>query len=163
MNIPYPPDLPPGALISIIYRSRNRVLSEWAAQRDIPTAVVSPLVYLAKHPDATQDEISRGLMIDKAAVARAILRLEDGGYLTRSPDKTNRRKYQISLTKTGIHLAEDTVSAADEIDQEITADIPKEAQPYLMTILRTLAHTSSKLTENRDSTLNDRDKTRSTD
>ena len=156
MNIPYPPELPAGALICIIFRSRNRMLSEWASHNNIPSAVVGHLVYLSHHPDATQDEISRRMMIDKAAVARAIQRLEEGGYLTRTPDETNRRKYRISLTETGIRLAQDAVAAADEIDREITAGLPEEERLYLMPILRRMAHTSSMLAETRDTTSNDR-------
>lgn len=131
------------------------MLSEWASHNGIPSAVVGHLVYLSHNPDATQDEISRRMMIDKAAVARAIQRLEEEGYLTRIPDETNRRKYRITLTETGIRLAQDAVSAADKIDREITADIPEEAQPYLMSILRKMAHTSSILADTRDTTIND--------
>lgn len=163
MDIPYPPELPAGALICIIFRSRNRMLSEWASHNGIPLAVVSHLVYLAHHPDATQDEISRMMSIDKAAVARAIQRLEEEGYLTRIPDKTNRRKYRITLTETGIRLAQDTVTAAEQIDREITAGIPEEAQPYLMPILRKMAHTSSILAETGYTTNNDRNITHITE
>ena len=156
MDIPCFPELPAGALICIIFRSRNRLLSEWASHNGITLAVVSHLVYLSKHPDATQDEISRRMMIDKAAVARAIRQLEESGYLTRTPEKTNRRKYRLSLTKKGIRLAKDAVDAADEIDREITAGLPEEAQPYLLPILQMMAHTSSTLAETRDTTSNDK-------
>ncbi|WAI02402.1 MarR family winged helix-turn-helix transcriptional regulator [Methanogenium organophilum] len=159
MDVPLPSDLPPGALISIIYRSRNRILGEWASQAGIPVAVMSPLIYLAKHPGATQDEISRRMMIDKAAVARAIRQLEDGGYLTRIPDEANRRRYCISLTEAGIRLAEDAIAASDELDRTITTDVPQEAVPYLLPLLRSMAYTSSIVAKNRDIPGNDTDNT----
>lgn len=154
MDIPYPPDLPPGALLSIIYRSRNRLIADWAAQAGIPAAVVGPLIYVSTHPDATQDEISQRMLLDKAAVARAIRHLEDGGYLTRTPDPANRRRYCISLTEAGIRLATDAIAVADHLDRAITADIPEEAAPYLLPLLRSMAYTSSRMTETKDSTRN---------
>ena len=154
MDILYPPDLPPGALLSIIYRSRNRLLADWAAQAGIPVAVVGPLIYLSTHPGATQDEISQRMLLDKAAVARAIRHLEEGGYLTRTADPTNRRRYCISLTAAGILLATDAITVADSLDRAMTADIPEEAAPYLLPLLRSMAYTSSRLTETKDSIRN---------
>lgn len=159
MNGPLPPDLPTGALISIICRSRNRVLGEWASQEGIAAAVVSPLLYLAKYPDATQDEISRRMTIDKAAIARAIHRLEEDGYLTRTPDERNRRKFRILLTDTGKDLAKEASKAAEEIDREIIAGIPEEAQAYLKPILRSMAYTSSCMTDREAHDTNDTDTT----
>lgn len=154
MDIPYPPDLPPGALLSIIYRSRNRLIADWAVQAGIPAAVVGPLIYLSTHPDATQDEISQRMLLDKAAVARAIRHLEDGGYLTRTPDTANRRRYCISLTPAGIRLATDAITVADHLDREIAAEIPEEAAAYLLPLLRSMAYTCSRLTETKDSIKN---------
>ena len=163
MDIPYPPDMPPGALLSIIYRSRNRLLADWAAQAGIPAAVVGPLIYLSTHPGGTQDEISQQMILDKAAVARAIRHLEEGGYLTRTPDQTNRRRYCISLTTAGTRLAADAITVADNLDRAMTADIPEEAAPYLLPLLRSMAYTGSRLTETknsiRNSIINDTDTT----
>ncbi len=143
MDNPFPPDLSTGALISIIYRSRNRVLSEWVSRAGISTAVVIPLLYLATHPGVTQDEISRRMTIDKGAIARAIRQLEDDGYLTRTQDETNRRKFLVFLTEKGESLARDVTAAADEIDREIIGGLPEEARAHLIPILRQMAHTSS--------------------
>ncbi|WFN34027.1 MarR family transcriptional regulator [Methanogenium sp. S4BF] len=159
MNSPLPPDLPTGALISIIYRSRNRVLSEWALREGISAGVVSPLLYLAKHPDATQDEISRRMTIDKAAIARAIHRLEEDGYLIRTPDERNRRKFRIFLTETGKYLAKEATEAADEIDREIIAGLPEEARAHLMPILRSMAYTSSCMADREAHNTHDTDST----
>ncbi|WP_062396817.1 MarR family winged helix-turn-helix transcriptional regulator [Methanogenium cariaci] len=101
MHIPFPPDLPTGALLSIIYRNRNILLNEHTGRMGISAGMVGPLIYLTKHPDATQDEISRRLMIDKAAIARTIHRLEEEGCITRIPDETNRRKFCIIMTEKG--------------------------------------------------------------
>lgn len=143
MQSPLTPDLSVGALISIIYRSRNRVLSEWASRAGISTAMVIPLLYIANHPDATQDEISRRMAIDKAAIARAIQRLEKEEYLTRTTDETNRRKFRIFLTEKGKCFANDVATAADEIDGEIIRGLPEEARAHLMPILYSMAYTST--------------------
>lgn len=152
-----PPDLPTGALVSIIYRNRNRVLNERTAAMGISAGAVGPIIYLSKHPDATQDEISRRLMIDKAAIARTIHRLEDEGCITRIPDETNRRKFCITMTEKGSRIAEEVIRAADAVDREITGTIPEEAQVYLMPILRSMAHNSSTLADREAHNSNDTD------
>ncbi|GAB7015091.1 MarR family winged helix-turn-helix transcriptional regulator [Methanogenium cariaci] len=147
MHIPFPPDLPTGALLSIIYRNRNILLNEHTGRMGISAGMVGPLIYLTKHPDATQDEISRRLMIDKAAIARTIHRLEEEGCITRIPDETNRRKFCIIMTEKGKKVAQDVIRAADTVDHEITGSLPEGAQAYLTPILRSMAYTSSRMAD----------------
>lgn len=159
MHIPLPPDLPTGALLSIIYRNRNIVLNERTAPIGISAGIVGPLIYLTRHPDATQDEISRRLMIDKAAIARTIHRLEDDGCITRLPDETNRRKFCLILTDKGNMIAKEAIAAADAVDREIIAGIPEEAQSYLTPILRSMAYTSSCMADREAHNTDDTDTT----
>lgn len=102
-----------------------------------------PLLYIASHPDATQDEISHRMTIDKVTITRAIHRLEEGGYLTRTLDETNRRKFRIFLTEKGKCLANDVVTAADDIDGEIIRCLPEASRKHLMSILQSMAFTST--------------------
>ncbi|MDE4908336.1 MarR family transcriptional regulator [Methanogenium marinum] len=158
MNVPFPPDLPIGALLSIIHRNRNILLNEHTGRMGITAGAVGPIIYLSKHPDATQDEISRRLMIDKAAIARTIHRLEEEGCIIRIPDETNRRKFCIFMTEKGRRVAEKVIAAADTVDHEITGNLPEEAQTYLMPILRSMAYTSSTMAD-REFDINDREST----
>jgi len=158
MDVPFPPDLPIGALLSIIHRNRNILLNEHTGRMGISAGAVGPIIYLSKHPDATQDEISRRLMIDKAAIARTIHRLEEEGCITRIPDETNRRKFRIFMTEKGRRITEKVIAAADTVDREITGNLPEEAQVHLMPILRSMAYTSSTMAD-REFDINDREST----
>ena len=162
MDVPLPPDLPIGALLSIIHRNRYILLNEHTGRIGISAGAVGPIIYLSKHPDATQDEISRRLMIDKAAIARTIHRLEEEGCITRIPDETNRRKFCIFMTEKGRRVAKEVIAAADTVDREITGSLPEEAQAYLMPILRSMAYTSSTMAD-REFNINDTDNTNNTD
>jgi len=57
--------------------------------------------YLIGHFEASQDDVAEALKFDKATVARALSSLEKKGYVERSINSVNRRKYILSLTQMG--------------------------------------------------------------
>ena len=59
------------------------------------------LTYLFRQEGITQDTISKSVNIDKTTIARAIMKLESLGYVTKLIDPIDRRAYQIYLTEKG--------------------------------------------------------------
>jgi DNA-binding MarR family transcriptional regulator len=59
------------------------------------------LTYLFRQEGITQDAISKYVNIDKTTIARAIMKLEALGYVTKYIDPVDRRAYQVYLTEKG--------------------------------------------------------------
>ncbi len=136
-----PADLPVGGLISVLYRHRNILINSRMAHLGISAGTFSPLIYLAHHPDATQDDIAMSLCIDKAAIARAFRKLEDEGIVRRMPDEVNRRKVRLLLTEKGETTVRESITIADGIDREITAGLIATDHEQFVASLRTVAQT----------------------
>lgn len=58
-------------------------------------------IFLLGHCGGSQDDVAEALKLEKATVARALLSLEKKGYVERSVNLNNRRKYTLTLTQSG--------------------------------------------------------------
>lgn len=57
--------------------------------------------FLFGHTDVSQDDVAQALRLDRTTVARALLTLENKGFVRRRPNPENRRKNLLSLTDAG--------------------------------------------------------------
>lgn len=57
--------------------------------------------FLLGHCGGSQDDVAEALKLEKATVARALSSLEKKGYVERSINSDNRRKYILTLTQLG--------------------------------------------------------------
>jgi DNA-binding MarR family transcriptional regulator len=57
--------------------------------------------FLLGHCGGSQDDVAEALKLDKTTVARAVSSLERKGYVERSINSDNRRKYILTLTQKG--------------------------------------------------------------
>ncbi|MBL1078788.1 MarR family transcriptional regulator [Nocardia sp. 2] len=76
------------------------------------------LTYLSERGDITQQEIANTLGIDRSEVVRLVDAMEKSGYVTRTRDPHDRRKYQLSITAAGNRQREATdarIAAATEV------------------------------------------------
>lgn len=70
--------------------------------------------YLYFHSDAYQDMIANSLMLDKTTVAKAIMCLEERGFITRIQNPENRRKNILNITDAGKETITDVVDIYDK-------------------------------------------------
>ncbi|MEV2225132.1 MarR family transcriptional regulator [Nocardia vinacea] len=59
------------------------------------------LVCLEEFDDLSQQQVSTTLGIDRSEVVRLIDGLEEAGFVIRTRDATDRRKYRLSITQSG--------------------------------------------------------------
>jgi len=72
------------------------------------------LFYLYHHNGASQDEISRDIEIDKASTARALRKLENGGFIFRKTDENDRRINHVFLTEKGYSTREELIGLSNQ-------------------------------------------------
>ena len=78
------------------------------------------LMMIAREKEAvTQKDISRRLDISEAAVTTCLRRLEEQGYITRTPDISDGRLRRICLTDAGREIVKKTEGLFGEIDRRI--------------------------------------------
>ena len=96
-----PSDIPLAGHISVIVRNYAIYFNREILPLKITSAQIPYLMILSDMGVLTQDELSGILFIDKGTVARSLQKLEDNGFISRTPDPDNRRKNLVFLTEKG--------------------------------------------------------------
>ena len=96
-----PDDIPFGAIVSLINRSKFVFLNDRLRPLGLSAGQFPVLMLLAKEQNIMQDTLVRHFHLDKGTIARASRKLEDGGYIRRITDPRNRRAVRLFLTKKG--------------------------------------------------------------
>lgn len=74
---------------------------------------------LSKHEGMSQEDLSKALFLDKAAVARSVKSLEHKGFIIRRQDSQNYRKKRVFLTQKSIDFVETLRRILDDWDNRI--------------------------------------------
>ncbi len=85
------------------------------------------LIYTARNPGASQEEIAAFYALDKASTARDARRLEDAGHIRRQTNPDNRRQYQLFVTEAGKAMVEIINETHRKFQERLSAHIsPKD-------------------------------------
>lgn len=103
-------------LLSLIRINRKRInrLKSAIAPYGYAGTMHLIVLYIRRHPDASQDDIVAYFALDKSSVARDARKLEELKHITRTINPDNRRSYQLNLTPEG----EKFLEFLDQLHQE---------------------------------------------
>ncbi|MGE7371400.1 MarR family winged helix-turn-helix transcriptional regulator [Neorhizobium sp. NPDC001467] len=94
---------------------------------------------LAEKPDMAQTELAFELELEQATTVRLLDRMEENGLIERRPSQHDRRVKRIALTSHGEEQATMVRSIADQMRQEVFADIDKDDLRELTKVLQSLS------------------------
>lgn len=137
-----PPNIPFAGLISIVYRLHAVYLNNESRELGLTAGQVPFLFHIAHRPGITQDEIAGQAHIDKGTVARAVKKLEDGGFIARTPDPRNRRRYLLTLTEKGTTTLPEIIEIEQAWESLISAGLSGAERARLREDMRRLANNS---------------------
>ena len=96
-----------GYLTSVLCRKNQLYLNQALKPFDLSSSEMLILHRLCTHGECSQEEVASHLMIDKAAITRAVQSLEKKGWLTRSRSETDKRAFILKpLQKSYDHQTE---------------------------------------------------------
>ncbi len=84
--------------------------------------------FLLGHCGGSQDDVAEALKLEKATVARALSSLEKKGYVERSINSDNRRKYILTLTQSGKESIADVADIYDVWLRKISSCLTEQEQ-----------------------------------
>ena len=135
-------EIPFGAVVSLINRSKFVFLNNRLQPLGLSAGQFPILMLLAKEQNLMQDRFVQHYHLDKGTIARAVRKLEDGGYIRRITDPLNRRAVRLFLTEKG----EDAIPHLKDINREwehqICIDLSKTEIVALHRIMRHVARNS---------------------
>ena len=98
-----------------------------------------PLLLIDAGNGITQQELARELSCDKVQVVRIIDYLSSNGYVDRIPNKTDKRKYELSVTDKARKLIPDIKKAFDELSAITLKGLTIKQKNELYTFLTIVA------------------------
>jgi len=101
------------------------------------------LMYLYKKQGITQETLAEELQLDKGTCARAIQKLEDLGYVTRTRDQEDKRCYNIYLTKKAEHLKPTALKILKEWTNHLLNGFSDPEKDQLFSFLERLANNAT--------------------
>jgi len=112
-----------------IYKGRYGMLrAEWRV-----------LFHLGMYGQLTAKEISERSKIHKTKVSRAVQKLADRRFLTRTRDNRDRRSEHLDLTPAGMTAYKDLRRVAEDYDDKLEAQFTRGEIAMLRVMLRRLA------------------------
>ena len=105
-----------GRYVSVIYRHLQILLNHRLNSYGVGSGQYIFISAIYKNPGISQKDLTKLIKIDRATTAKALLKLEQNGYVDRIQDKDDKRYYKLYLTKKGI----DFIPILDEIQDDLT-------------------------------------------
>ena len=130
--------------ISVLYRQFQIYINNNTKDLQISASEYIFLMEMYKNDNMSQEQLSKNLIIDKSATARAIKSLEEKEYIIRKKDDNDKRTNRIKFTKKGIEIKDRLSNLLEEWNNEITSDIDKN---LLNTVIDTINKMSIKAIE----------------
>ena len=130
--------------ISVLYRQFQIYINNNTKDLQISASEYIFLMEMYKNDNMSQEQLSKNLIIDKSATARAIKSLEEKEYIIRKKDDNDKRTNRIKLTKKGIEIKDRLSNLLEEWNNEIPSDIDKN---LLNTVIDTINKMSIKAIE----------------
>ena len=130
--------------ISVLYRQFQIYINNNTKDLQISASEYIFLMEMYKNDNMSQEQLSKNLIIDKSATARAIKSLEEKEYIIRKKDDNDKRTNRIKLTKKCIEIKDRLSNLLEEWNNEITSDIDKN---LLNTVIDTINKMSIKAIE----------------
>lgn len=105
-----------GRYISVIYRHLQILLNNRLNSYGVGSGQYIFISAIYKNQGISQKDLTKLIKIDRATTAKALLKLEQNGYVDRIKDKDDKRYHKLYLTKKGI----DFIPILDEIQNDLT-------------------------------------------
>ena len=115
-----------GRFIGMIHRFSRQHFGTVMAPHGLPEQALPFLMRLLDRDDVSQDELAEHFWVDKATAARTLAKLEEEGYVTRTPDQRDKRVKRVRITARAREVAPELRRArgawAEKLMEGFTSD-----------------------------------------
>ncbi|BAH05114.1 MarR family winged helix-turn-helix transcriptional regulator [Clostridium kluyveri] len=125
--------------ISILYRYRKNYMNKKLEAYGGASGSSLLILSIYKNDGISQEQISDLLKVDKGSIARAIKKLEQGNYVRRQEDATDKRANKVYLTPKALALVPEIQSAITDWNKQIMTGIPVESQKIFLNCIEQMA------------------------
>lgn len=113
-------------------------LKEYAANTDVNRTQLRALVFIKNNGEITMTDLCEKLNIEKGSLTTMVDDLNKKGYLTRTRDSRDRRKYILNLTSEGDNIAKDFLEKLGDKLENKFLELDKNDREKFMTSIKNL-------------------------
>jgi MarR family transcriptional regulator for hemolysin len=125
--------------LSVTSRKLRTLFDARVRAKGLTLARARTLMHLARKDRMTQTELAEILEVEGPTLVRLLDGLEVQGLTERKPVEGDRRAKQIALTAEGHKLAAEVTRLANELREEVLADIPEASMVAAAATMRAVA------------------------
>ncbi|MFC1978434.1 MarR family winged helix-turn-helix transcriptional regulator [Chloroflexota bacterium] len=137
-----------GHWIARLYRSSQNYFAKKLAKLHIGRGQHSFLLVLFSKDGISQDYLARALHINKAAVARALSKLEQSGYVERKKDDADRRNNYVYLTNKAKKIKTELLSEIGVWTDTLAEGFSDADRKQLIVLLKRMGDNADRATNN---------------
>ncbi|BBH24751.1 transcriptional regulator [Paenibacillus baekrokdamisoli] len=136
-----------GFLMGVTYRKLTNFLLQRLKNYDITPEQWAVLVRVREQEGLIQKELAARSGKDKPTTTRILDTLESKQYITKKPDKSDRRSFLIYMTEKGNTLIEQTLPIERQTLVDVTAGFSKSEYDMLIQLLLRIGENLNQLTK----------------
>ncbi|MEN8077411.1 MarR family transcriptional regulator [Clostridioides difficile] len=115
-----------GKYISLIYRQANVFFSKEFSKFGFGCGQYMFMIHLYRNDGISQEKLSELVNIDKGTTAKAIKKLEELEFITRSKDSIDKRINRIYLTDKALDIKSDFFEVLTKWEKSLTNNLTEE-------------------------------------
>ncbi len=127
-----------GRLIARFHRGIYHYVSGRLKNCDLDVGQFFFLRYILLHEGITQDQIARGILLDKATVSKGLKRLSDLGYVEKKTNPDDKREYRIFATDKARGFLPEIESIYKEVHNKLYRRLNAQQIQQLQSLLETV-------------------------
>ncbi len=133
--------------VSLLYRYGQAYIGDRLKHLDIGKGQHIFLNALYKEDGLSQEELSAYLKIDKGTTAKALKKLEEQGYITRSVSEVDKRRNIVQLTQKALNIKGEVRSVLTDWRERLTYGLTEEEKQLAHSILEKMGDNAARFAE----------------
>lgn len=106
---------------------------------------LSYILQICRSPGISQDEIAKGLYVNKSSVTRQLCRMEKNGFIERKVDDDDKRAKKIFPTRKALEIYPRVIDYLNEWNEKLFEDIEEDRYEEVVQMLRKFALKSTEI------------------
>lgn len=132
-----------GRYVGNFYRQGQSFLLKHYKELGIGAGQYQFLMTLYLKDGLSHDELTERMSVDKATTTRAIMKLEEEGYVTKVLNEEDKRKYHIYLTEKAISKKDEVLRISKLWEDHLIKSLTEEEVESLLYMMRKIAKNST--------------------
>lgn len=133
--------------ISLLYRYGQMYIGEHLKEYEIGKGQHIFLNALYKEDGLSQEELADYLKIDKGTTAKALKKLEEQGYITRTVSEKDKRRNEVHLTDKALGIKDNVRKVLTDWRERLTHGLSEEEKKLALTILEKMGNNAAQFSK----------------